>query len=136
MAPGAIGKSPIPGSSSPGAAPAVGGYLPHPSGTGVRVAGTRGGRAEVGRAQVVVADQPELALVGLVRIHAPIAGRLADGPAQVRARPAFGRSCLRERDVLVFIFGPHVLVMPGRVLAHDFPPLPAANRADCLRSRR
>jgi hypothetical protein len=68
-----------PGSSSPGVAPALRGYFPYPSGTGVRVAGIRGGRAQVSGAQVVVADQLELTLAGfagLAGTHAGIAGRL------------------------------------------------------------
>jgi hypothetical protein len=66
--------------------------------------GAGGGRAEVGRAEVVVADQLELAVFGLVRIHAPIAGRrYFDRRARGRARPLFRLSRLVDGDVLVFL---------------------------------
>lgn len=117
-----------PGSSSPGVAPALRGYFPYPSGTGVRVAGIRGGRAQVSGAQVVVADQLELALIRLVRTHAAVAGRPADGLAWPYALLVFWLSRLRVGDV--FVSRPRIRVMPCRVLAHDFP-----QAVGCLRSR-
>jgi hypothetical protein len=75
--------------SPPGVAPALLGYFPDPSGTGVRVGGIRAERAEVSGAQVVVADQLELVIVRLVRTHGAVAGRLADGLAWPVALPVF-----------------------------------------------
>ena len=113
---------------SPGVAPALPGYLPDLSGVGVRVGGVRGGGAEVSRAEVVIADQLELALVRLVRTHAAIAGRLTDGLTWPHAVLVFWLARLRVGDV--FISGPRMRVMPCRVLAHDFPPPPTACSAD------
>jgi hypothetical protein len=67
--------------SPSGVAPALLGYFPDPSGTGVRVGGIRAEWAEVSGTQVVVADQLELVIVRLVRTHGAVAGRLADGLA-------------------------------------------------------
>ncbi len=116
-----------PGSSSPGVAPALRGYFPYPSGTGVRVAGIRGGRAQVSGAQIIVADQLELALIRLVRTHAAVAG-LADGLAWPYALLVFWLSRLRVGDV--FVSRPRIRVMPCRVLAHDFPKPSAVCGAD------
>jgi hypothetical protein len=104
------------------------GYFPDPAGTGVRVGGIRVGGAEVSGTQVVVADKLELALVWLVRAYAAIAGRLAYGLARPHALLVFWLAGLRVGDV--FVFGPRTRVMPCRVLAHGFPPLPTAYRAD------
>jgi hypothetical protein len=111
---------------SPSAASALPGYLPDPSGTGVRVGGIRGGGAQVSGAQVVIADQLELAVVRLVRTHAAIAARLTDVlacPRRARGLPSFWLTGLRAGDV--FVHGLRMRVMPRRVLAHDFLPLPA-----------
>jgi hypothetical protein len=104
------------------------GYFPDPSGTGVRVVGIRAEGAKVSGAQVVVADQLELALVRLVRTGAAIAGRLPDGLARPRTLPVCWLAGLRVGDV--FFSGLRMLVMPWRVLAHDFPPLPTVCGAD------
>lgn len=112
---------------SPGAAPALPGYLPDPSGTGVRVGGTRGEGAEVSGAQVVIADQLQLAVVRLVRAHAAIVARLTGVlacPPRAHGLPSFCLAGLRAGDV--FVPGPRMRVMPCRVLAHGFLPLPAA----------
>jgi hypothetical protein len=117
-----------PGSSSPGVAPALPGYFPYPSGTGVRVTGIRGGGAQVSGAQVVVADQLELAVVGLAGTRAAIAGRLTDALVRPRALPALW---LAGRQVVdVFVRGLRARVLPCRALARNFPPLPATGRAD------
>jgi hypothetical protein len=113
---------------SPGVAPTLPGYFPDPSGTGVRVSEIPGGGPEVSRAEVVVADQFELALVRLVRTHAAIAGRLRDGLAWPHALLVFRLAGLRVGHV--FVSGLCMRVMPYGVLAHDFPPLPAVCRAD------
>jgi hypothetical protein len=60
---------------------ALAGYFSEAFGIGVWVGGIRGYGAQVGRAQVVVADQLELGLVWLFWAHAGIGGRLADGLA-------------------------------------------------------
>jgi hypothetical protein len=109
-------------------APALPGYLPDPSGTRVRVVGIRGRGAEVSGAQVVVADQLKLALVRPVRTHAAVAGRLTERLARPHALFVSWLAAPRVRDVLVF--GLRARVMPCRVLAHDFPPLPAVCGAD------
>jgi hypothetical protein len=90
--------------------------------------GIRGGGAEVSGAQVVVADQLELALVRPVRTHAAIAGRLTDRLAWPHALLVFWLARLRVGDVIVF--RPRMRVMPCRVLAHDFPPLLTVGKAD------
>jgi hypothetical protein len=66
---------------SPGDAPWLPDYFPYPARASVRVREIRGGGAQVGGAEVIVADQLELTLVRLVRNHAAIAGRLTDGLA-------------------------------------------------------
>jgi hypothetical protein len=78
--------------SPSGVAPALLGYLPDPSGTGVRVGGIRAKWAEVSGTQVVVADQLELVIVRLVRLvrtHGAVAGGLADGLEWPVALPVF-----------------------------------------------
>jgi hypothetical protein len=95
---------------SPGIAPAPLGYFPDSPGTGVRVAGIRGGGAEVSGAQVVVADQLELALVWLVRTHASIAGRLTDGLAWPHALLVLWLRRLRVGDI--FVSRPRMRVAP------------------------
>src|SRR5215469_4302294 len=91
--------------------PVLLGYLPDPSGTGVRVVGIRAERAEISGTQVVVADQLELLIVRLVRTHAAVAGWLPDGLAW----PVTGLhvDC-------VFVSGLRMRVMSCRVLAHDY----------------
>src|ERR1700751_2413410 len=111
-----------------GVALAVPGYFPYPSGIGVRVGGIRAEGAEVSGAQVVVAVQLELVLVRLVRTHAASAGRLTDGLAWPQTLLVCWLAGLRVSDV--FVSGPRMRVMPCRVLAHGFPPLPAFCGAD------
>jgi hypothetical protein len=73
---------------SPGVAPALPSYFPDPSGSGIRVGGIRAEGAEVSGAQVVIADQLELALPSKreeqVRRH-----RLA-APPRIMQDPATG----------------------------------------------
>jgi len=105
---------------------ALRGYFPDPAGTGVRVGEIRGGGAEVSDAQVVIADQLELALVRLVRVHAAIVAWLARGlvcPPRAHGLLSLWLAGLRAGDVVVP--GLRMRVMPRRVLAHGFPPLPA-----------
>jgi hypothetical protein len=90
-----------------------------------------GGRAEIDVAQVVVADQLELTLVGfvgLVGTHAATADRLTDGLVRPHALLALWLASLQVVDV--FVPGLRTLVMPCRALAHNFPPLPTMGRAD------
>jgi hypothetical protein len=108
--------------SPPGVAPALPGYFPDPSGTGVWVVGIRAERAEVSGAQVVAADQLELVIVRLVWTHGAVAGRLLpDGLAWPMALPVFWLA--GPQVGVVFVSGLHMRVMPCRVLAHDYPPL-------------
>jgi hypothetical protein len=107
--------------SPSGVAPALLGYFPDPSGTGVRVGSIRAERAEVSGTQVVVADQLELVIVRLVRTHSAVAGRPADGLAWAVALPVFWLAGLHVG--VVFVSGLRMRVMPCRVLAHDYPPL-------------
>jgi hypothetical protein len=112
---------------APGVTPALPVYLPHPSGAGVRVGGPRCRRAEVGGAQVIVADQLELAVARLVWARAAIVARLTDVlgcPPRAHDLLSFWLAGLRADDV--FIPGLRMRVMPCRVLAHDFLPLSAA----------
>jgi hypothetical protein len=88
----------------------------------------RGGGPQVGGSQVVVADELELALIGLVRAHLAIAGRLADGPARPSALLVYSPGGLQLVDVFIVGLGPRV--MPCRALAHALPPLSAVNSAD------
>jgi hypothetical protein len=107
-------------------APALPGYFPDPPGVGVRVGGIRGGGAEVSGAQVVVADQLVLAVARLIRAHAAIVARLTDVlvcPLRAHGLPSFWLAGLRVGDV--FVPGLRTRVMPCRVLAHGFLPLPA-----------
>jgi hypothetical protein len=102
-------------------------YLPDPPGTGVRVGEIRAEGAEVSVAQVVIADQLELAFVRLVRTHAAVVARLACGlvcPPRARGLLSFWLAGLRAGDV--FVPGLRMRVMPCPVLAHGVPPLPAA----------
>jgi hypothetical protein len=107
--------------SPPGVAPALPGYFPDPSGTGVRVVGIRAERAEVSGAQVVAADQLELVIVRLVRTHGAVAGRLPDRLAWPVALPVFWLA--GPQVGVVFVSGLRMRVVPCRVLAHDYPPL-------------
>jgi hypothetical protein len=111
-----------------------GGLLPGATRTAVGVGYVRADGAEVSGAQVVIADELELVLIRFVRAHATIVTRLADSPALAGALmcPLRGQGLpslrLASLRVGVFFFpGPRMRVMPGRVLAHDFLPLPAVS---------
>jgi hypothetical protein len=104
----------------------VAGYLPDPSGVGVRIGGFWGGGTEVSGAQVVIADQLDLAVVRGVRARAVIVARLANllaGRPRAHGWPS-PRLAGRWGGV-VFVSGPRMRVMPCRVLAHGFLPPPA-----------
>src|SRR5207248_9274174 len=105
--------------SLPGVARPAWGYFPDPPGIGVRVGGIWVEGAEVSGAKVVVADQLELALARHVRIRATVVGWLV----RSAALPALSSAGLQVDDV--FVFGLSRRAVPWRVLAHDYPPMPA-----------
>lgn len=89
----------------------------------------RGGGAEVNVAEVIVADEPELALAGLAGLagsRVVIVG-LVTGLLVPHALPVAWLASLQV--VRVFVPGVRTRVMPCRALVHNFPPLPAMGRA-------
>jgi hypothetical protein len=106
------------------------GHFPDPSGTGVRVDGTRGDGAQVGDAQVIIADEVEIVLMArLIPGDAGIVPRSRRGagpwrPVPVQRVPLSGHVswCAGRTAGIAVVRWLSMRVTLLRALAHDLAP--------------